>query len=233
VLFPFFHACNIHYVKSLKGNYRIVNETIAIDDYESIALNLPAEVIYRQISQEKPFLQISIDENLLQFLDISVLNGRLMLRQKENTHLQASHFVIYTNSRNLSQVSIGGSGNLVLEKAVNARNMEIAIAGSGNLKTDSLYCESLDVKIAGSGSVRLNGAATHAQYAVAGSGDIQAYDYLVENLDCRISGSGDIRAYVDKKLKARIAGSGNIHYKGSPETVDKQVAGSGNIRRTE
>ncbi|MDR2804537.1 MAG: DUF2807 domain-containing protein [Dysgonamonadaceae bacterium] len=231
-LFPLFHACNVHYGKSLKGNRQIVHEEMAIDDYESISLNLPAEVIYRHIPQEKPFLQVSVDENLLPLLDISVHNGRLTLNQKENIGLQASHFVIYTNSRHLSRVSIGGSGNVVLEKEVNAQNMEIVISGSGNLKTDSLYCELLDVQISGAGDADLNGAATRAQYAISGAGDIHAFDYLVEDLDCRISGAGDIRAYVDKKLYARISGTGNIRYKGSPETVDKQVSGLGSISQT-
>ncbi|MDR1527475.1 MAG: DUF2807 domain-containing protein [Dysgonamonadaceae bacterium] len=233
VVFPVFHSCTINFGKSLKGNHQIVSEEIAIGDYNEIALSLPAEVIYRQISQDEPFLQVSTDENIRQVVDIFVRGSQLVIKRKEEVNLHPSRLVIYTNSRSLSKVSIAGSGDVFLENAVNARNLTVAIAGSGDFKTDSLYCETLQVKIAGSGDVNLKGAATNAQYTIAGSGDIQAFDYLVENLDCRISGSGDIRAYVDKKLNARISGSGDIRYKGNPASVDQKVAGSGSIVKAE
>jgi hypothetical protein len=229
VVLPSFHSCTINYGKGLRGNHQIVNETIPVGDYDDIALGLPAEVIYRQISQDEPFLQVSTDENIVQSLDIFVRGKQLVIKLKEDVNLYPSRLVIYTNSRSLSRVSVAGSGDVYLERAVNARSMHVSIAGSGNFKSDSLYCESLDVKIAGSGDANLRGAATNARYAIAGSGDIQAFDYLVENLDCRISGSGDIRAYVDKKLNARISGSGDIRYKGSPASVDQKVSGSGSI----
>ncbi|MDR2683720.1 MAG: DUF2807 domain-containing protein [Dysgonamonadaceae bacterium] len=233
VTLPLFQACTLNFGKSIKGNHQIVNTEIAIGDYDEIALSLPAEVVYRQISQDEPFLQVSTDENLLQSLDIFVRGNQLVLKRQEEVNLHPSRLVIYTNSRSLSKVSIAGSGDVHLENAVNARNLEVSIAGSGDFKTDSLYCETLDLKIAGSGDVELKGAATNAQYTIAGSGDIKAFDYLVENLDCRINGSGDIRAYVDKKLNAKISGSGDIRYKGTPASVNQKVNGSGSISQAE
>ena len=233
VAFPLFYSCNIGPFNPVKGNHQIVNETIVIDDYDEIALSLPAEVIYRQVSQEEPFLQVSVDENILPLLDIFVRDNRLVIKQKENYNLRPSRFVIYTNSRSLNNVSIAGTGDVLLQNAVNARDMKVSITGSGDFKTDSLYCENLEASIAGSGDILLSGAATSAQYKVTGSGDIRAFDYLVENLTCNITGSGDIQAFVDKKLVARITGSGDIRYKGNPESVDKKVTGSGDISRVD
>ena len=229
-VFPLFYSCTFSPYNVVKGNHQVINEEIAIGDYDEIALNLPADIIYRQISQEKPFLQVSVDENLWQWLDISVQNNRLVVKSKENANLQPTRFVIYTNSRSLSNVSITGSGDVLLEKAVNARDMKISVTGSGDLKTDSLYCENLEANITGSGDIHLEGVATNAHYRITGSGDINAFDYFVENLNCQVSGSGDIQAYVDKKLFARVSGSGDIHYKGNPESVDTKVSGSGTIQ---
>ena len=226
---PIFHSCIIGPLNVVRGNHHIVNEQITVGDYDEIALSVPADVIYRQISQDEPFLQVSVDENILEYLNISVQNRRLVIKQKDLVTLRPSRFVIYTNSRSLSKVSITGSGDVLLENAVNARDMDISITGSGDIKTDSLYCENLSASITGSGDMLLNGAANNAHYSITGSGDIRAFDYFVENLDCRISGSGDIRAFVDKTLIARITGSGDIRYKGHPESVDQKVSGSGNI----
>lgn len=233
MLFPLLNGCSVNYGHVLKGNHHIVNEKIDIADYDAILLSLSAEVIYQQISEEEPFLQVSIDENLLPEIDVSVQNKRLIITQKGNINLHPSRFVIYTNSRSLSRVAITGSGDVLLEKAVNAKSMEVSITGSGDIKTDSLYCEQLSVKITGSGDADLKGAANEAQYTLTGSGDINAFRCLVERLTCRISGSGDIEAYVDKQLIARVSGSGDIRYLGNPESVDRKVSGSGSISRVE
>lgn len=228
---PFFSACSIPVGQTLRGNHQIVNEEIAIGDYHSILLTMSAEVIYRQIAEEAPFLQVSVDENLLPLIDIEVHNGRLVIGQKEPVNISPSRFVIYTNSRSLSGISVTGSGDVLLEKAVNARSMDISVTGSGDVRGDSLFCERLGVKITGSGDVSLQGAATDASFSVTGSGDISCFNYLVENLDCRVSGSGDIDARVGKTLRARISGSGDIRYMGDPARVDQKVSGSGDILR--
>ena len=229
--FPIFHSCVMGPWNVVKGNHQIVNKTIDIGDYDEIALSVPADVVYRQIAQDEPYLQVTVDENILNVLDISVRNNRLVIKAEDNVNLRPSRFVIYTNSRNLQKVSIVGAGDVFLEKAVNAREMKVSITGSGDLKTDSLYCENLNVNITGSGDVTLKGAATNAEYSISGSGDIRAFDYLVEDLDCRITGSGNIQAFVTEKLIARISGSGDIRYKGNPESVDTKVTGSGDIRQ--
>jgi hypothetical protein len=229
--FPFLHSCVISNWKEVKGNYQIISKTLSISDYDEILLSLPADVIYRQIPQEKPFLQVTVDENIFPLLDISVQGKRLVITQNSDSTLHPSQLVIYTNSKDLNKINITGSGDIRLENAVNTGNMEIAVVGSGDVKADSLYCENLNVKITGSGDIILKGAAGKAAYSIAGSGDIDALDYLVQELDCRVSGSGDIKAYVYNQLKASISGSGDIRYKGNPESVDTQVAGSGEINK--
>jgi hypothetical protein len=229
--FPFLHSCVISNWKEVKGNYQVVNKTIAIGDYDEILLNLPANVIYQQISQEKPFLQVTVDENIFPSLAISVQGKRLVITQNNDSNLHPSRLVIYTNSKDLNKINITGSGDIRLENAVNTGNMEIAVMGSGDVKADSLYCENLKVKITGSGDIVLKGAAGKAAYSITGSGDIDALDYLVQELDCRVSGSGDIKAYVYSQLKASVSGSGDIRYRGDPESVDTHVAGSGEIHK--
>ena len=219
IAFPFLQSCNY---KAIKGNYTMVEKKISITDYDEIQLLLPAEVIYQQISQEEPFLQVQIDENLFSHLDISVQGKQLIIRQNSDSMLQPTRFKIYTNSKNLSKVQLFGSGDIQLSKAVNAQNMEIHVSGSGDVKTDSLYCENLQVQISGSGDVELKGAATYGDFSVSGSGDIKASNYLLQYLNCNVSGSGDIDAYVTEEIITSVAGSGAVHYTGEAKLIQKK-----------
>jgi hypothetical protein len=213
------------------GNYQIVNQIIEIDDYESIELTTSARVIYRQISQDKPFLQVSVDDNILPSLEISVKGNRLIIGQKADSILQPTQFMIYTNSRNLKAVGLKGSGDIHLTNSLNAKSMDILLTGSGCVQADSLYCKNIEIKLTGSGNIQLQGAANSADFRITGSGDIEASDFLIEDSNCLISGSGDITLNVDKKLKATITGAGNIRYQGTPESVQTSVTGAGNIEK--
>lgn len=63
-----------------------------------------------------------------------------------------------------------------------------------------------------------------------GSGDITAYELTVKELICKVGGSGDIYAYPKETLDAYLLGSGEIRYKGAPQTkLTKE--GSGDIKR--
>ncbi|MDR0682519.1 MAG: DUF2807 domain-containing protein [Dysgonamonadaceae bacterium] len=209
----------------------IVHEKIQIDNYDEIVLNVHADVFYQQISQDKPFLQISVDENILPSIDIHVKNNRLIISQNNDSVLKPSQFKIYTNSRSISKVKIISSGNFYMEKEVNAGNMEIHISGAGDVKTDSLYCKDLKLTISGAGDMEIKGAANHAEFHISGSGNINAFDYLINKLDCSINGSGDINAFVSENLNASISGSGDLKYKGNPEKVTSHVSGSGSIHK--
>lgn len=73
------------------------------------------------------------------------------------------------------------------------------------------------------------GTADNAEIALSGSGDIHAYTLKAKSAKVSLAGSGDIRVHAIDYMKARVAGSGDITYKGKPAKLDTKVAGSGNI----
>ena len=194
ILLPFFIACTQQHQKEIKGNYEIIHEKINISDYDEIQLGIPAEVIYEQISYENPFLQITVDKNILSSLDISVKNNRLIITQNNDSILKPSQLKIFTNSKNIKKINIEQSGNLIMRKKVNAKNMEIAISGAGNLKADSLFCETIKINVIDTGIADIAGAATNAAFTAKNTGKINAKDYVVENTTYTTTEAGEIKA---------------------------------------
>lgn len=79
----------------------------------------------------------------------------------------------------------------------------------------------METAIAGSGDIKLEGLASEAVYTVAGSGDIVADNMVADGVEASVAGSGDIICHARKSLKANVAGSGEIGYKGNPAQVSK------------
>jgi len=226
---PFFSSCILTNQKPVYGNHQLVNQRINIEDYESIILKIPGEVNYQQFSDSAPYLQIHTDENIFKALDVRVEGNQLIIEAKKDSLLKPSQLTIYTCSHNLTQAGLYGSGEIRLRGEVNAKNFELNIYGSGNFLADSLLCEKMEANIFGSGDAQLTGASANSSFKIAGSGNIQGFKFLVQELNCEIMGSGNVETLVIKKLDASIKGSGNLSYRGDPESINKNVLGSGKV----
>ena len=224
-------SCSLNqFANSIKGNEDIIQEEISISDYSAIELSVSGKVVYQQIQGGSPYLQIKVDENILPLLDITVKDNCLRIRTEDNESINPSLLVITTNSRNLNRINLSGSGTIHLMGDVNTNNMNASISGSGDIISDNLHCESIDLKVTGSGDATLNGTGKSARFSVTGSGDIHAHNYPVQEGNCQVTGSGDIYAHATEKLKASVTGSGDIKYKGNPQT-DSKITGSGDIKQ--
>lgn len=104
----------------------------------------------------------------------------------------------------------------------------VSLAGSGKIYTVSSFkFDDLNVSLAGSGNISLNGSADDVKISVAGSGKIDTDDMSSINAKISVAGSGSTRVKVEKSLKISIAGSGSVCYVGKPESLDTDIAGSG------
>ncbi|KAA6336113.1 hypothetical protein EZS27_015718 [termite gut metagenome] len=213
----------------IKGNKNIINAEIPVSGYSEISLNVPGEVIYRQLSEKNPSLKIEVDANILPLLEAKVEGNCLKISKKKNVNIQPSRLTIRTNSTNLNKISTSGFANIHLNGKIKSKNMDINISGSSNITSEQLYCDFLNVKVSGLGNLQLNGAGKRTSFSVSGLGNIHAYNYVVEEFNGNISGSGEMYINATKSLNMMVSGSGKIRYTGHPQ-VSSNISGSGSIK---
>ncbi len=94
------------------------------------------------------------------------------------------------NATNISS-SIAGSGDITLSGT--SSSIKCSVAGSGDLKAYELQSNDADVRIAGSGVIRIS---------------------VKDNLTAKVSGSGDVYYKGNpKKQDVKVSGSGNVSSK--------------------
>lgn len=177
---------------NVKGNHQVLLKEYSIADYSEIRINLPAEIVYQQYAEARPYLQINTDDNIFPHLDIRVEDNCLVIDAKPDSVISPTVLKVYTTSRNLKRVDLSGPGEVRLMGEVNAREMTIDLKNSGSLVTDSLFCERLTVSVAGTGNVRLQGAANNSSFSVCDAGSIDASAYASEALETSVTGGGHI-----------------------------------------
>lgn len=221
-------SCKAGSNNSKSGNKKITSVTKSISPYSEISISGSCDVIYEQITNKKPYLRIEIDENLHQFVKAEVKNDVLHITL-DGRNIRPSKFKAYTNSATLSKVRIAGSGNVTLKNEIKSSELAISIAGSGDLNANKIQCDNFSISIAGSGDALLGGSTINSDISISGSGDVDASNLATKNITCSIRGSGDAKVYATEALTAKISGSGNIRFKGSPKKLDQVIRGSGSI----
>lgn len=86
-------------------------------------------------------------------------------------------------------LNISGSGDILLNNALDANEVELTISGSGNIELDKLNSKRADVSISGSGDAHIK---------------------VQDQLTARISGSGKIYYLGSPTIDSHISGSGKL-----------------------
>lgn len=246
--------------RNVRGNKKVVKKVIPITEYNSIDVAGSMDIMYQQ-SNADPYLEVTIDENLLDYFTIQVEGKTLTLKYKKlndakdspTYNIQPTAFTIKTNSKELKEIRSAGSGSIFVQTPIRVDKMEVDLAGSGNVTFDRLLegtkgifklagsgdiilknikFQYLDCSLAGSGDIRVKGSADRASYSLASSGEIEAFGCKTQKAECSVAGSGNINVYAVSQLDASVVGSGDIFYMGNP-VMSTSKAGSGEIRRVD
>ncbi len=215
--------------KKIKGDGNVVTKTRSTSDYDQIKVKGSLDVSLIAGTEGK--ITIEGESNLIEHIVTEIEGDALKIYVKKGIYLKPSYgkkLEITAPFKDISQVTLSGSGDVYGTDIIKATNFKTAISGSGdiNLVVDA---NTIWGQVSGSGDLVLKGTAEVFNGAVAGSGDLTAYDLKAKNVNATVSGSGDIETTATSEIKARVSGSGDIFYKGNPEKEDKKVSGSGDI----
>lgn len=246
------------FIPSIKGNKNVTTHTIDISNYDKIQLFAPAAtVIYSQQQEAAPSLTVTVDQNIFDLFDFATEGNTLYIGTKDEKlreRIRPTQFTITTNSTGLRKVdmasietfnvtgklvstdkvklSMAGKGTINMEDSVMVDELEIRLAGSFTTNIKSLLVRKFDGDIAGNATLNLAGKGEKASINIAGKGKVNAFDFELSEISCSIAGKGTLNTFAKDRIKAEIAGIGNIYYKGDP-SVNLKKAGLGKIKKVD
>lgn len=188
------------------GSGHSTTQPRAVAGFSAIHVAGSATVLVDRTGTES--LTITADDNLLPLFTSEVKDGVLTLGVAKGKSFQ---------------------GKAPVYRITVAALREIEIAGAGDVTANNLDGDSLVVKIAGSGDVKLAGKVNSLTISVAGSGDVDAAMLNAKSATVSVAGSGDVTVNASDMLDARVSGSGDVRYLGSPKLATK-VSGSGSVK---
>jgi hypothetical protein len=215
-------------------NAQVRTEKRNTDPFTEISLRIKADLFY--VHGNEHSIEITGDDRTMDKV-IAEVDGRKLiihfsLEDRWLNSFTPEKLKIIVVSPEINGLSVLGSGNIIAEKPIETRNLELTIAGSGDIRLNQISCQYIETNISGSGNLMLSEPSTTKEIKIniAGSGDLFTPNLSSEAAYILIAGSGDCELAVSSYLDAKIFGSGNINYIGEP-TLKTTVAGSGKIRK--
>lgn len=210
-----------------------VSRNYSVGEFRQIEVAGPYDVDIR--TGPAPAVSASGSEKLLERTVVEVKGDRLIIRtQRRNGWFRMgwsskgkARFVVTVPA--LSAAIIAGSGDIRVD-TIRGTSFEGNIAGSGGLGIGLVEVEMLKLSIAGSGDAKAAaGKAQNAEYEIAGSGGVEAGEIATQALKVSIAGSGSVRAKAAHTADVDIVGSGDVVVTGGAK-CNVSKAGSGDVR---
>ncbi len=216
--------------KKVRGNGNVVTIERSVGEYDQIASAGWFDVVL--VDGKEGTITLKGEENLLEYIKTEVKDGKLVIKKEKGVNLQSSGWKngieITIPVEEINAVKLSGSGDVVSKTTLKADTFKASLAGSGDVDL-KVAAEEFKASLSGSGDMVLSGSARYFSVSVAGSGDIKAFDLEADVVEANVSGSADLKVTANQEIKARIAGSGDITYKGNPGKIDTKASGSGDI----
>lgn len=231
----------------IKGNGKIETRTIQVDDYDQLILGQGIEfegtsglsfkknkkkrypAFYYSQTTGKATLEISLDENLFNWLIIDLEEGKLRIKAENDIQLKPTEMTIKGSSKELANIVVSGCMDFRNESALTSDILRLSVDGVGDIILKNISAADLTCNVSGVGNIHLDGQADKGSYYVSGVGKIFAYDCHVKNLKCEVSGVGRMEVRASETLNAGTSGIGGIKYKGNA-VVDSWSSGIGKVK---
>ena len=190
---------------AIPGSGVMATQARSVSGFNGIVLSGAGSLQIEQTGFES--LEITADDNLLEYLTSDVVGGRLELG------VRSGHSISPTR---------------VDYRLTVAELHEIVVSGAVEIDAAGLDTDFLEIVISGAAAVDLSGRAELQNVAISGAASYRAAN--LRSADVRISVSGSAHAVVraSDRLDVSISGAGTVEYYGSPEV---QASGDGTVRR--
>ena len=212
----------------VRGEGEMVSRDFTVGDFTVIDISgISCIVSFSQ--NQNSLVTIEMQDNLFDYLDVSVRDGVLFINSNHN-------FDTSTANRPRVYISAPTLSGLNFEGAIDARNWDPIYAqrfvingvGAGNISL-SLEVTLLEINTEGGINLGLSGNANTVNIFSEGAVNIEAFDLYIATASIELIGAGNVDISVADTLDVIIEGIGRIQYRGEP-LLTQRVSGIGWVR---
>ena len=209
------------------GNGNVVTEERNIRDFSKVKGSAGLDVYLTKGSENK--VVVEADENLLEFIETEVHNGRLTIGTERSIGRSKAKKV-YVTYIELSEIAASSGADVIVNSVVKNENISLDASSGADLEVE-VFAKDLYVEASSGADIKVRGKATILKAKSSSGSEIDAEELFVISCDADASSGGDITVNVKEDLETEATSGGTIRYYGNPSAVSKNGSRSGSVRK--
>jgi hypothetical protein len=210
------------------GNGNVVTEERFIsEDFDKVKGSAGLDVYLTEGSENK--VVVEADENLLEFIETEVNNGRLTVTTTRNIGRNRSKKVYVTYIK-LEEVAASSGADVIVNSVLKNETISLDVSSGADLEAE-VFAREVFAESSSGADLKVTGKATSLRANSSSGSEIDAKELLVINCNADASSGADITVNVKEKLRTEASSGGTINYYGNPETVSNNDSRSGKVRK--
>jgi len=210
----------------IEGSGVMAQEERVPGEFSGVVLSGIGNLFIEQGDQNA--ILIEAEDNIIPKITTTIKGDNLVIGVERGMNVIPTEEInYYVTIQEIDEIKVLGAGNVESE-AIETDSLNIDLTGLGKVIIDSLTTQSLDITISGAGDVNIAGVTQEQSINISGAGNYHADDLESDQADVIVSGLGGATLWVNDQLNVIISGGGNIDYYGDPQ-ISRTVSGLGKV----
>jgi len=204
-----------------------------VESFDQLSFRVPGKLLLRQGNANS--VELEGPSDVLSEIETKVEGSRLVIKREGRdwgwNWSGDMKLTVYVTMKDITALSVGGSGDLIAETKINSRDLDLSVSGSGNVELEATVAGELEADVSGSGKISLKATCNNFNSDVSGSGKVVLTATVKDKANFGISGSGRIDASGSaREVKAALSGSGRVNAENMEvDNCEIRISGSGDV----
>lgn len=213
----------------LTGSGRRVTEERTVPAFRVLEVHSAIEVTATRGART---LSIEADDNVLPFVETTVIGDRLVIRLAPATALWGTSRPVEVQVANDVFEGVDASGASVVRlPATRVGTLPLSASGASSLEVTGVDADDVDVTLDGASKVKATGRATAMHLSLHGASYASVTELPVDRLTLALHGASKASARVTVAVQGEASGASSVELQGNPGRVDVSLSGASTVQR--
>ena len=225
-----FGSCNqLGSLNSITGSGRVTTEKRAFtEDFKSIEVSNGLDLVVEQ--SNKIEIIVEADDNLQKKIITKVENGVLIISCKSGNLINIASKKITVKMPIIEGLEANTAASINTNTTLRGERLILESSSAASIHAKVEY-ENIELSASSASSQNINGKAIRIETSASSGSELDASELLTNEVIADASSGGSITVSPIVSLKAEASSGGNIAYKNTPKSIQKEEHSGGSINQ--
>lgn len=175
---------------------------------------------------------VTIDDNLVQYLDVRVVGDTLRIGLRPHVSLGFRNMTpkAEITMPRLEGLDLSGATRTHITGFSNSEAVSMSVSGASQLRGDITAGE-MRLRVSGASTVEITGSTGSLDVDASGASTVRLDGLKSTDTQVQASGASNITVNASGKITGQASGASSVSYVGSPASIQVDTSGASNVKQ--